>query len=187
MNSSFDRGDLVIACKLFFEPLLLADENLTGFAALEGSDYSPFLHLVNDSGGAGVSELQLTLEKGSGSLSHFDDTFDSGVEHFVAVIESAAVTDGIITCFLAFFLCGKFFDIIKNVFVIGCGAAVFDKTDNVLDFLIAYETALNPAHIRLGVKEHITFPKEFFRAAVADDGTAVNLRRRFESDSASDV
>lgn len=42
---------------LHFDPALLGDEHLAGFAALERADDALFLHGVHQAGGAGVAEL----------------------------------------------------------------------------------------------------------------------------------
>ena len=128
------REALIVALKLFFKPLFFCDKNLAGFAAFKRSDYSPFFHLVDDSCGSCITKLEFSLKHGGRSHSHFNYAFDCVVKHIVAFVKTAAFGSIIVGSFFAFFLNGKFFDIVEDSFLMyRYYKLVFDDVELGLD------------------------------------------------------
>ena len=60
----------IVAAHLHLLPLGTGDQQLPGLGALEGADNAPLLHLIHQTGGAGVAQLQAALEQTGGQLLH---------------------------------------------------------------------------------------------------------------------
>ena len=67
-------------------PLGLVDEQLTGLGTLEGADNAPLLHLIHQTGGAGIAQLQAALEHGDGGLSRFQNHLHGSGQQLIAVL-----------------------------------------------------------------------------------------------------
>ena len=67
-------------------PLGLVDEQLAGLGALKGADDAPLLHLIHQTGGTGIAQLQAALEHGDGCLSRFQNHLHGSGQQLVAVL-----------------------------------------------------------------------------------------------------
>ena len=76
----------IVAAHLHLLPLGLVDEQLTGLGTLEGADDAPFLHLIHQTGGTGIAQLQAALEHGDGGLSRFQNHLHGGRQQLIAVL-----------------------------------------------------------------------------------------------------
>jgi len=66
-------------------PLGLVDEQLAGLGALKGADDAPLLHLIHQTGGTGIAQLQAALEHGDGCLSRFQNHLHGSGQQLVAI------------------------------------------------------------------------------------------------------
>ena len=147
-------------------PLGLIDEQLTGLGALEGADNAPFLHLIHQTGGTGIAQLQAALEHGDGGLSRFQNHLHGGGQQLVAILLRLGGFGRGLSSAALFLLLHRLLNFVHDLTGVLRLAGGFDEAHYPLDLLRGDEAALHTGGLpgpQRGI-EHIALAHQLFCA-----------------------
>ncbi len=144
-------------------------------------DHALLFHFLDDPGGPVVADLQVALDEAGGGLALLGDDRHRPVEQAVAFARIAAAGPGEARHVLHVHFVG-------DLFHIGGFRLFAQVVGDLLDLAVADE---RPVHARDAPTrrhiEHVALPEQLFRALLAQDGAAVDLRRDLEADAGREV
>ena len=117
-------------------PLGLVNEELTGLGAFKGTHDAPLFHLIHQSGGAGVAQLQPPLQHGHAGLSRFQHHLHGGGQQLVPVVGAGRGLGG---SGLLVLVLHRLLDLAHDVLGVGRFALFLHKVHHPLDLLGGYE------------------------------------------------
>ena len=178
-------------------PAVAVDQDRAGLGALIRPDDAELLHLIDDTRGARITQLDTPLQRRNRALLHLEHRLDRLRQHLIVLAAQRTLAVSRrgrrrALAALAVFFIGGIVHVLADfgaVGIVGRAGVFLDEVHDVLTLFVRDKGALNTTRLADTdrAEEHIAHADQLLGAALIEDDTALHRGRDREGNAAGDI